>query len=398
MTSYYKDEILKLKYLRTRIAESLVLSGIYPDHEMLRKRLASVDEKLALFQYVDVDESTLFDTDKFNSDFMAIYQDLLIIYQLVYEFTVENYAKTKAYVEMHMTELEALAQKYESKTKFEIGSTSLGNTIFFKATGIIGETSDYSTLVDFGKINVRNGSKISFHISGNNFENEDVTFYLGNRHCKPYSVAQDYLEIPGTQSYEVYNCEYPDDIIHNSMFVLNNEAFTPSNKNRYIIYGGKDNISVGSKNIVSFVEKTSDAITLSEDKGKVSFYVINGSYINFDFSKQPLSQNFTGYTVNSLSDHQIITFEYEGPFSFNYITDGEVYAVKKTGVIKGDSLFYPDGDNLTTFRIEEYANDDYEQYNLSLLIKHRNTTAPSITMVAIKELSSSDWRDSYDKI
>lgn len=45
--------------------------------------------------------------------------------------SVNEYENIKSYAETHLLELEDLARMYEYKTKEELDSTSLGNTVFF---------------------------------------------------------------------------------------------------------------------------------------------------------------------------------------------------------------------------------------------------------------------------
>jgi len=178
------------------------------------------------------------------------------------------------------------------------------------------------------------------------------------------------------------------------MFVLNNETFKPAQNNHYIIYGGKNCITSIYNEVSKFHEKkTSTPITLSDKIGRVTFYVLDGSYINFEFSKQPLSRNFSGYAIQGTKKVRKVTFEYEGPFSFDYVTDGDVYATRKTGVVKGSQLLYPDADELSTFRIEEYKRDITTEHSFTAKIKQSTAIEPLVTMVAVKELSVFDEVD-----
>lgn len=399
MNSYYCDEIAKMKYLRDRIASSLVMSGAYPDRLIIDKRLAAIDSKLALFQHEEVEESSTFDVKRFNNEFLSIYQDLKILYQLVYDFSVKHYEETRAYVEMHLSELERLASRYEKKERFETSSTSIGRTVFFQSSGFNQTTRNYITTVSLGSVEVAMGSKVCFFINGRYFKPEDVTFYLGSMTCTPFTLNSDYVTIPGDPSSNNYTCTFPNDVERNSMFVLNGETFQPKQDNTYIVYGGKNCIKISSSKIPDrFIEKANDAaLSLNDsDIKRITFYVLNGSYINMEFSKQPISKNFSGYSVQGLKKHHKITFEYQGSLSFNFKTDGVIYATKKTGVVKGDQLLYPDADNLSSFLIEEYSRNDTMSLNLKATIQQSSDFVPMIGMIAVKELSVLDEVDDND--
>ena len=384
--TYYQDEIKKMKYLRSRIASSLVMSGNYPDRGIIDKRLAAIDSKLALCQHRMVDIGDKFNVNAFNEEFQNIYHDLVILYDLVYEFSRKRFQETKAYVEMHLAELEQLAQRYSEKSKFETSATSIGKTVFFQSNGFKQTTQKFITSLSLGNLSASPGSSLSFFIDGRFFKPEDVTFYLDGNPCSPYSVNGDRLKVPGELTCKTYNCEYPSDMKKQGMYSLSNNAFTPNQSNQYIVYGGKNVIEDMAGGAPNFIKKSpSTPITLNAKLGRVTFYVLNGSYVNFDFSKKPLSQNFTGYNVQGMGKHHKITFEYEGPFSFDFVTDGTVYATKKRGVVKGDTLLYPDEDDLDSFLIEEYKANTAKSHSLSARIEQKGSSIPLVTMVAVKE-------------
>lgn len=388
--SSYDDQIEKVKYLRDRIASSLVRSGIYPDNATINKRLESVDTKLALFQYTNVQESAKFDTEKANTDFLLIYHDLLILYQLVYDYHFKKYEALRAYVDTHLTELETLASKYEFKTNFETANTNLGDTVFFQTSGFDMDIDNSVATIDLGTVSFNKGSKAAFFIEGNYFKNDNVKFYLGNDlMCDPYTIRNNTVTIPGEAAFNTYACTFTDDITKNSMFVLNGTAFTPNQKDRYIIYTGENKVKVTSGSTSTYQDKAANTSLTEYNSGRVTFYVLNATYITFDMSKAPLSRNFSGYNIDSPATHQKITFEYEGPFTFNFMTDGDVYAEKATGIIKDNELYYPTASTFTEYLIEEYTGEDTVDYNLKAVITDCNSEhIPYISMITVKEIDT----------
>ena len=391
--TYYKDEIEKLKYLRNQIAFSLSSSGTFPDRSIIDKRLEAIDSKLALFHHLTVKESAVFDVKQFNSEFMNLYQDLKILYELVYFFKSRALEETRSYVEMHLAELETLAERYAQKSRFETGNTALGKTVYFKGSGITPSVKNHIATIDCGDVKVSKGARVSFFIKGRYFNQEDVVFKLGPSICSPYDVNMDTITINGTSSYKTYNCKMPEDATHNSMYILNSDSFTPVMKNKYVIYGGQDTIAVSKDGTDTFVKKDKGAPVTLTGKGHISFYVIGGSYISFDFSKAPENANFSGYMMQNIKEHQKVSFEYTDGISFEYITDGAIYAVKKNGIINGTSLYYPDADDLSTFRIEEYAGNDTVNMNLKITVTQSGEHVPAISMIAVKETAEATEDD-----
>jgi len=202
--TYYRDEIEKIKYLRNRIASSLVMNGSYPDRAIIDNRLSAIDSKLAIYSHMSVQESDKFNTKQFNNEMQDIYSDLVILYQLVYEFNTKRYEATRAYVEMHLAELEALAERHERKSTFEIGSTFIGKTIFFQTNGFQSSTSDYITTLLLGNISIAPGSKVAFFIDGRYFDKNEATFYVDDMQCPAYAKNGEYLTMPGETSCVVH--------------------------------------------------------------------------------------------------------------------------------------------------------------------------------------------------
>ncbi len=384
----YYDEVEKLKYMRDRIASSMVAAEMLPDRIAIDKRLQDVDAKLALFQHIDVKEGTAFDVERFNLDFMAIYQDLLILYKLTYEASVKRFNDTKAYIDTHLAQLEAYADRYSRKAEFESGGVATGKTIFFQGNGFSPQTSGFYTILDLGNVEVSKGSKVTFHIDGRNFDIDDTVFSLGDMRCKAYKVSHDYVEIPGEAKYNLLHYELPEDIVRNATFPIQMPNFTPAINNRYIIYGGRDKITNVYTSQEYFYEKDKEQpITPNERRGRVSFYVIGATYIDMDFTHERLSQNFAGTSIPAPQNHQLVTFEYDAEnFSFNVNTDGIVYAVCRRGVVKDDVLYYPQADpELYDFRIEEYGDNDKISMPLQVKIKQLYSSEPYVEMVAVKE-------------
>ena len=391
---YYDDEIEKLKYLRNRIASEMVTSGYFPDSISIEKRLAAIDTKLALFDHISVKRSDKFDVKAFNQDFLNAYQDLVILYKLVYKYSITEYESTKAYAAMHLKQLESLADRYERKGEFETNNTALGNTIFFQSNGFDVTTKNHISSYDLGVVDLSPGSKISFYIDGRYFTNDDVTFYLNEGTDSemsgvPYKINGDYITVPGASQFKTYNYNSPVGENHNAMFVMNvsDTDFMPDMNKRYIIYGGQNCYTASTSTETKYYTKLNGSANMNEGVGRISFYVVDGSYISFDFSKKPLSQNFTGYEINNLPSRKKISFEYEGPFSFDFVTDGTIYATRQLGVVKNGFLYYPDADPLYKFMIEEYGKFDTTSYDLSMKINQVTYYEPTVTMVAVKELT-----------
>lgn len=396
--SQFDTEIEKIKYYKEKISQELVKTGIHVDNDAINKRLEAINTSLAIFQYKDVQEKTQFNVDKFNTDFECIYADLEILYKLVYKYCIDEYEKIKAYAENHLTSLEAIARKYELKTKFETGSTSLGETIFFQISGFDKDISNEVTKIDLGSVQVTPASKIVCMIDADNVDDSQVIFNIGGQTCLPYSFNHDYITVPGERKTCIYNYTVNDNIDAAVMRVMNIDSFTPSQNNTYFIFAGENmikNSSGSSIKLIDLSNKTSiscSSPSLTNKAGKVTFYVKNGSYIKFDFAYKPNYTNFSGTYIDNLKNVEFIEIDYTNIITFNVLTDGKIYADKKNGIIKDGFLYYPDIlPDVSKYTIIEYKTDKETSVNVSVSINGQNTeTGPSINMIALKQLPGGD--------
>lgn len=391
----YRDAVLKVDFYKAQIMQELTKRGVYPDEITVQSHVNSIDDRVAVFSYLQAKAGSEFDTEKFNQDMALIWQDLYFLYKLVYELTVKEYVNLKAYADSHLAELEDMARKYYYKTQLEIGSTSLGKTIFFQASGYNTKYKQDTAVVSLGSISANKGSRLACILDANNVSADKVVFSFDGQNCSPYSYNKDLFYIPGETKTTTYDYSFPANQLINSAFQLNIAGFTPKVKSQYIVFGGKDTVAVyDTSRILTLVTKTQGSPFVIAKPGRVEFYVYGGSFINFDFAKQPLSKNFTGTTITNLKKHHRIVLECDKDFTFNFVTDGQVYAVKENGVIKDSKLYYPTAVQLHDFLVEEFLPGEIVKYNdVKVTIVGIGADPVSINTVAIKELSSLEVLD-----
>lgn len=390
--TYYLDQIAKINYYKQRIIESFTQNGIYPNDILIQNKINDIDTALAIFQYKYNKEGKTFDVKKFNEDLERIYNDLLILYKLTYQESIKEYELIKSYVETNLLQLEELAMNCEYKTKLELDSTSLGKTIFFQSNGFNINTNNGVSIINLGQIEVNNASKIACLFDADNIKDEQVVFSFDGNNCSPYSYNKDFLIVPGEIEKTFYTYTLPSHIIKNTLYEMLPDNFVLNLYNKYIIYGGKNVISTVFNNNRVFYNKIDNMGIDLSGAGKIVFYILNGTFINFDFSDSPISTNFSGTSINNLDTEQKIVIEYCSNFSFNFETDGIVYATKEKGIIKDNKLYYPNDDDLSTFYIKELKTDKKTIFeNVTVTISNLLTDKPlNINTIAIKELSVLD--------
>jgi len=388
----YQDQVKKLAYYRSRIIQDLARKGVYPDDSRIQSRIKNIDTMLGVFQYMNIGIGDKFDTAKFNEDFERIYTDLKILYQLAYEISVQDYYELKAYCETHLNELEGMADNYQYKTKFELDSTYLGNTVFFQSSGFDSEMSNGIATINLGEIEVEAQSKLSCIFDCENVTPRNVVFVFTdqegvNHNCSPYSYNQDFFTVPGKLKKNTYLVNISEDVFKTQFICTPSEiAGSVNHDNKYILYGGKNFVQTGYYR-KQYIDKL-PGVPITIDNGVIQFYVLNGDYINFDFSTTPDNKNFEGIGIADMPDCQRIVIEHKSKLSFDFVTNGIIYATRQDGKIMNNELYYPTPDKVKDILVEEYSVGEKSKYTVSVTAGPFLTgNLPVINTVAIKQLS-----------
>lgn len=391
----YRDAVYKVDFYKAQIMQELTRRGVYPDEITVQSRIDNIDSRLSVFRYMEAAPGLDFDTDKFNTDMEYIWRDLHFLYRLVYELTVKEYVSLKSYVDCHLSELEDMARKYRYRTELEIGSTSLGKTIFFQASGYNTVYSGNTAEVSLGAITAAKGSRLACIFGATDILDSNVIFSFDGSNCSPYSYNNDFFKVPGEARSVTYDYSLLSDLIISSAFQLNIPDFTPKIDSQYIVFGGKDTLAIyDNSSNQSFIKKERSSPCTVNKAGRIEFYIYGGSFINFDFSVQPISKNFTGTTVNNLKKRHKIIFECDNTITFNFVTDGQVFAVRENGVIKDEKLYYPTVVQLHDFLIEEFLPGETVTYSdVKVTVVGVGSDPVAINTIAIKELNTLEVLD-----
>ena len=117
----------------------------------------------------------------------------------------------------------------------------------------------------------------------NNIEDNQVVFSFDGNNCSPYSYNKDFFTVNGDIKMQSYSYNLPDDLVNNTEFEMAIDNFIPNANNRYVIYGGNNMIYSTLGSFRTFYEKQKDTPISLTGGGKIIFYVINGSFISFNF-------------------------------------------------------------------------------------------------------------------
>ena len=390
----YKDVNKKLDYYKKQILKEFVSKGIYPSNSLIESRLKNIDAHLALFQNYNVVTGNLFNANEYNERLKLIYQDLSFLYELLYELTILDYNKLQNFINSHLSELNSIVETYNKRAEYENSTTTLGKTLLFKNNSFSIENKDSMTIVNLGSVNIANASTLACIANINNVLPENIVFKFKNEDnlvtTSSYNYNGDLLVMPGELKKTIYEYKLQDNQKMNGPLLL--DVVSEVNmKNKYNILGGKNKIFVNYKDSNGFIveEKPLTAESLSFDKkAYINFYVVDGNSISFRFNKKPISTNFPIDTqrIDNLNYIHHFFIECEEDFSFEFELDkGTVYAIKETGIISDDKLYYTGSEQVNDFLIIETATGDEKTYEV-IMEAHDSNDALDIESIIIKQL------------
>lgn len=396
MSNSYKDVELKLEYYKEEVLKDLIKKGIYPDNATIESRVKSINSHLALFENYRVSTGKLFNANEYNQRLKLIYKDLEFLYKILYELTVIEYNKLQNFINSHISELDLIVETYNKRAEFENSSTTLGRTLLFKNNSFSIENKNSTTTVNLGEINIQNAATLACIANINNIKAEDIVFKFRDVDSEEwivtsaYNYNNDLVIMPGEIKKTKYEYKLQEgQRVNGPLFVDINSDINI--KNKYLILGGKNKIFVNYKDDAGFTveEKplTIDSLEFSK-KAYINFFIVDGNSITFRFNKKPISANFPVDTqrVDNLKYIHHFFIECDDNFSFQFELDkGEVYAIKETGVISNNKLYYTGSDKINDFLIIESSSGDESKYEVKLEAYNSNDDI-DIDSIIIKQI------------
>lgn len=389
----YKDQLLKAAYYKETVIKEMIKKGLFPDDRTIQDRVDRIDKLIAIFSHRNIKAGEKFDADEFKQALMLIYQDLSFLYQLLYEETVKEYEYTRSYIDAHLKELEKLSERYRLRSKLEIDTTSLGQTILFQNSGFRVFNRDNATYVDLGLVQAKDGSTLAMIFDADNMNAEQALLGLQDTkgdifYTSPYNYMQDVFKVPGNLETESYAFNIDEEQIVNTAFKVNAEGLEPTENNQYLIFGGENQILLREPVIRTPISIDENNSFYAREAGTIEFYIYKGTYANFNFTRQPEGKNFKGNSIENLSEYHPVVIRSEGELAFNLTTDGKVFAIMERGIVKEGELFFPEDTKVRSFLIEEIKPGKTRYYNAFLKIISNNEEPVRINYVAIKELNA----------
>lgn len=394
--SDYKDVEKKLEYYKQQVLQELVKKGIYPDNELIESKLNSYNAHMAIFKNYNVVTGNLFNANEYNERLKLIYADLKLLYELLYEITVLEYNKLQNFINSHLAELNSIVKTYNKRAEYENSTTSLGKTLLFQNNSFSIESKDSTTILNLDNLDIPNAAVLACIANINNIKAEDVIFKfrkVGTEqwiNASPYNYNNEVVIMPGERKKTIYEYNLQESQVITGPLLIDIDS-NINIKNDYTILGGKNRIFVNYKDKDGFIveEKplTLDSLVFKQ-KAYINFYVVDGSSISFRFNKKPIATNFPieAQRIEDLDYIHHFFIECDEDFSFQFEIDkGQVYAIKETGLISNNNLYYTGSEKVKDFKVIEYATGEENSYEVKVEAYNSNE-AIDIDSIIIKQV------------
>ena len=394
----YRDEIKKIEYYKQKIINRYLEDNQLINNSRLQQYLDSIDMKLAIFRQAYIQNGEEMDVEKFNSQKADIYQDLKILYEIIYELAKERYVKVETKIRCALEDLNQRAKYYSNRTKVESLSV-YGNTLYYETNGFSQYYNSGKVYIDLGPLSIPSGSYVVCILDSNEVEPSNTIFRFNeNTQIADYMYNRGYLRIPGNYKINTYN--YETEEAPTESFEITAENLTPDNSKSYNIFAGADKIKITDTSTggYKYIDKVTNIAYTADKVCDISFYIYNASYINFTIVGNYDYKSFEGYQISSPKQRQKILIKARPGFNIDFVTDGQIYADKGTSFIEDKKLYSNNVFNgINDYMVEEIEFGEPITFdNVQVIIDNAATTFYDINSVTIKQAQISELDGEYE--
>ncbi len=399
----YKDMIEKLKFHKNNIINSFIKKGYYASESEIQSKLADVDARLALFESYITKSGNYMNVKELNYCFAMIAKDIEILYKILEDILIKDYASLSVFVEASLTELESKAEYCRKRCSEEINSTTLGTTVFFKANAWDISENDETTTISLGQVQLVEGMEISCFADIEDIGESSVVFQFDNNDPEksflalPYNYNENSYKVPGEISINQFPLIMPTTAVTNDYIPI---TFEIDMQNRYKIAGAEGGMQVTYKNSgETFLFKFAniDNAFVAEEDCIVEFFVLDGNktdglFMEYSFTEAPVSTNFSLHNGEIALDKEAIRIMIEcqkGLGMFFNIPAGTVYAsLEEPVIVNKKTLLYKGNWDIRDFVLREYVRTNTVTYDVNVYVKSLNSVIGKIDSIYIKEVTS----------
>jgi hypothetical protein len=399
----YKDMIEKLKFHKNNIINSFIKKGYYASESEIQNKLSDVDARLALFESYITKSGNYMNVKELNYCFEMIAKDIEILYKILEDILIKDYASLSVFVEAALTELEAKSEYCRKRCTEEINSTTLGTTVYFKANAWDISEEDEVTTINLGSIQLIEGMEISCFTNIDGIGESEVLFQFENNDPEksflalPYNYNENSYKVPGEVSVNKYPLIMPTTAVTTDYIPITYEI---NFSNKYKIAGAEGGMQVTYKNSGEthlFKFANIDNAFVAPEDCIVEFFILDGNKVDgmtmeYSFTEAPISTNFSLQNGEIALDKEAVRIMVEcqkGLGMFFNVPAGTVYAsLEEPVIVNKKTLLYKGNWNIRDFVLREYVRTNTTMYDVNVYVKSTDSIIGKIDSIYIKEVTS----------
>lgn len=384
----YKDQVYKLEYYKQKLISQSLSLGEFLNESSLDSALEDYETQFALFKHRYIQKGSKLDIKDFNNELAILYQDLLILYQVMYDITIKKFNKTKELVSIKLNDLERIADQYYSRCKLETIAI-FGDTLVYQADNFDITNKNGKSYIKLPSFTTYEGATLAFLASVDNLDNANVILELNpSQNIQNYESNENLFVVPGEPEITTKFFELDSSNKYNGSFMLEHN---PNNayQSQYFIYSGKDMINIDGRYIsISEYNKTDFSTEYN-----VELYIYNATQADFNFSLEPLQSNIDNHYVTIKDRVQKFTFKMAPYSHLSVNTNGIVFCAVDKCRVKDNRLysrtFY---NNVYSYMLETVSYNKEVIYNNPVAVIDNPTNKEiKIKSLAVKQNRYSDY-------
>ena len=374
----YKDEIKKIEYFKQKIVNMYLARGEYVNESMIESELSSFNERLSIYKYIEY--HTKLNVEQYNEELCAIYQDLKILYEALYELQIKEFNKRKRIVAQKLAYINSIAREYYHRSRLETISI-FGDTLIYVSGDFDYEYKGGFTYIKLDEINTFEGASLVFLIEDENVSSDLFTLELTpTENIKPYTSNGDIHTVEGSPNVKEIPFTINKNLINTTGYVLEHEY---NHLEKYKIFHNKGCVMVNNKPM-TLAEYYN---TSFDDVHVIKFYVYKSTSLKISST--------LGYYDSNIQDtpnetNKEIKFYYANVPAYGHIlinTNGTLFSEISAPIIKDNKLIASTLiQSVSDHVLFVISYDKPKEYKTPVVVYKGNLDLQSLKYIAIKQV------------
>lgn len=376
----YKDEIKKIEYFKQKIVNMYLARGEYANESMIESELSSFNERLSVFKYKYIEDHTKLNVEQYNEELCAIYQDLKILYETLYELQVKEFNKRKRMVAQRLAYIGSIAREYYHRSRLETISI-FGDTLVYESGDYNYEYKDGFTYIKLNPISTFEGASLVFLVEDENVSSDLFTLELTpTENIKPYTSNGDIHTVSGSPNIKEIPFTINKNLINKTGHVLDHEY---NHLEKYKIFHNKGCIMVNNTPM-TLAEYYKKEFT---DEHVVKFYVHKSTSLKISSTLGYYDSNIQN--APNETDKEI-KFYYAKVPAYGHIlinTNGTLFSEVSIPIVKENKLIASTLiQSVSDHLLSVTSYDKPKEYKTPVVVYKGNLDLQGLKYIAVKQV------------